>query len=277
MGKFKEQVSSSSQWLPVLSSKVPTPRPGTCHHNTQQLPDSVLNFIRSHPLMDEAVSNNGNINDQYHQTTPETNAQNPYFGNSNGDFYANGAFGSNNENSYANDQQQSSTTANTASNNNNYPILYKKDLIFTRIAVDYLDVDGMKYKLFYIGTSCGKLIKLVQWTKPNGASRSFVLDIIDVFAFNMPGVTTNLPPTSNNALPDTRNVRAIEISTKHRSIYVATDHFVKQISLLNCKQRYSSCVQCVRDPHCGWDQNVMECKPYTTGYVTFKIFKIVKK
>ncbi|XP_072392355.1 semaphorin-2A [Diabrotica undecimpunctata] len=54
-GKFKEQASSSSAWLPVLSGKVPEPRPGTCVNDTETLPDSVLNFIRSHPLMDSAV------------------------------------------------------------------------------------------------------------------------------------------------------------------------------------------------------------------------------
>lgn len=74
-GKFKEQVrfsslkpsalfneetahlqaSSSSAWLPVLSSRVPEPRPGTCVNNTGSLPDTVLNFIRSHPLMDSAI------------------------------------------------------------------------------------------------------------------------------------------------------------------------------------------------------------------------------
>ncbi len=45
-GKFKEQASSTSAWLPVLSSKVPTPRPGTCVNDTQKLQDTVLNFIR---------------------------------------------------------------------------------------------------------------------------------------------------------------------------------------------------------------------------------------
>ncbi|XP_019865782.1 semaphorin-2A [Aethina tumida] len=55
-GKFKEQASSSSAWLPVLSSRVPEPRPGTCVNDTETLPDTVLNFIRSHPLMDSAVS-----------------------------------------------------------------------------------------------------------------------------------------------------------------------------------------------------------------------------
>lgn len=37
-GKFKEQATSSSAWLPVLSSKVPEPRPGECPGDTQTLP-----------------------------------------------------------------------------------------------------------------------------------------------------------------------------------------------------------------------------------------------
>lgn len=54
-GKFKEQASSSSAWLPVLNNRVPEPRPGTCVNDTETLPDTVLNFIRLHPLMDSAV------------------------------------------------------------------------------------------------------------------------------------------------------------------------------------------------------------------------------
>lgn len=59
-GKFKEQATSSSAWLPVLTSKVPEPRPGVCVNDTQSLPDSVLNFIRGHPLMDSAVPQDHN-------------------------------------------------------------------------------------------------------------------------------------------------------------------------------------------------------------------------
>ncbi|XP_055601449.1 semaphorin-2A isoform X2 [Uranotaenia lowii] len=59
-GKFKEQATSNSAWLPVLNSKVPDPRPGTCVNDTSTLPDSVLNFIRSHPLMDKAVNHEHN-------------------------------------------------------------------------------------------------------------------------------------------------------------------------------------------------------------------------
>ena len=60
LGKFKEQSSSNSAWLPVLNSRVPDPRPGTCVNDTSNLPDIVLNFIRSHPLMDKAVNHEHN-------------------------------------------------------------------------------------------------------------------------------------------------------------------------------------------------------------------------
>jgi hypothetical protein len=34
-GKFKEQTTSASAWLPVPSSKVPEPRPGACVEDTR--------------------------------------------------------------------------------------------------------------------------------------------------------------------------------------------------------------------------------------------------
>lgn len=37
-GRFKEQATSSSAWLPVLSSRVPEPRPGECVNDTETLP-----------------------------------------------------------------------------------------------------------------------------------------------------------------------------------------------------------------------------------------------
>jgi len=58
-GKFKEQATSTSAWLPVPSSKVPQPRPGSCVKDTRELPDRVLNFMRSHPLMNSEVNHEG--------------------------------------------------------------------------------------------------------------------------------------------------------------------------------------------------------------------------
>uniref|UniRef100_A0A9J8DMJ7 Sema domain, transmembrane domain (TM), and cytoplasmic domain, (semaphorin) 6Ca n=1 Tax=Cyprinus carpio carpio TaxID=630221 RepID=A0A9J8DMJ7_CYPCA len=63
-GKFKEQKNSDSMWTPVPEEHVPEPRPGSCagegsassYSSSVQFPDSVLSFIKTHPLMDESVS-----------------------------------------------------------------------------------------------------------------------------------------------------------------------------------------------------------------------------
>ncbi|XP_010787564.1 semaphorin-6D-like [Notothenia coriiceps] len=62
-GKFKEQRTSDSSWTPVPEEQVPRPRPGTCtgdgpavdYKSSVQFPDEMLMFIKSYPLMDEAV------------------------------------------------------------------------------------------------------------------------------------------------------------------------------------------------------------------------------
>ncbi|XP_057210695.1 semaphorin-6D [Triplophysa rosa] len=67
-GKFKEQKNSDSVWTSVPEEHVPTPRPGSCagegsassFSSSAQFPDSVLSFIKTHPLMDETVSSVNN-------------------------------------------------------------------------------------------------------------------------------------------------------------------------------------------------------------------------
>ncbi|KAK2704735.1 semaphorin-1A-like [Artemia franciscana] len=54
-GAFKEQAGLNANWLSVPSQKVPEPRPGQCVNDSQTLPDITLNFIKSHPLMDDSV------------------------------------------------------------------------------------------------------------------------------------------------------------------------------------------------------------------------------
>uniref|UniRef100_A0A8C2D3G0 Semaphorin 6A n=1 Tax=Cyprinus carpio TaxID=7962 RepID=A0A8C2D3G0_CYPCA len=62
-GRFKEQKSPDSTWTPVPEEKVPRPRPGVCAGSSSgekfkvsnEFPDETLNFIKLHPLMDEAV------------------------------------------------------------------------------------------------------------------------------------------------------------------------------------------------------------------------------
>lgn len=54
-GQFKEQRSGTENWLAVAQNRVPDPRPGTCSNNSKSINDASLNFIKTHPLMNDAV------------------------------------------------------------------------------------------------------------------------------------------------------------------------------------------------------------------------------
>jgi hypothetical protein len=188
-GKFKEQATSSSAWLPVLTSKVPAgPRPGVCVNDTTSLPDSVLNFIRVHPLMDSSV--------------PSESGR---------------------------------------------PVFFKRDLVFTKIAVDFHVVNGIKYSVFFAGTNTGLIYKIAQW-EDRRSGEGLQTNLVDVFEATAP-----------------EPVRAIEVSSRHKSLYVSSDSLIRQFDLFSCKSRHETCVRCTRDPYCGWDRTHGDCKPYSSG------------
>ena len=54
-GRFKEQKTASSNWLPVPKIKEPSPRPGRCKVDSTKLPESSISFVKTHSIMDEAV------------------------------------------------------------------------------------------------------------------------------------------------------------------------------------------------------------------------------
>uniref|UniRef100_A0A8D2J253 Semaphorin 6C n=1 Tax=Varanus komodoensis TaxID=61221 RepID=A0A8D2J253_VARKO len=62
-GKFKEQKNADAAWTPIPEEKVPKPRPGCCagigrasaFKTSNDFPDEMLSFIKSFPLLDEAV------------------------------------------------------------------------------------------------------------------------------------------------------------------------------------------------------------------------------
>lgn len=64
-GRFKEQKSPESIWTPVPDEFIPKPRPGGCavqgsrFNSSNSFPDEMLNFVKTHPLMDEAVPSLG--------------------------------------------------------------------------------------------------------------------------------------------------------------------------------------------------------------------------
>jgi len=190
-GKFKEQATSTSMWLPVQSANVPKPRPGTCVQDTRQLPDTVLNFIRKHPMMNRNIPHD--------------------------------AAG---------------------------PAFYQRDVTFTKIVVDnevtisHFGGKSQDYTIYFAGTDDGRIFKISRWRNPNGKYESNLLDIIDA---------TSPEP-----------IRAMVISRELKTLFVSSDSVIKQIPIQKiCSKSYSNCVECVKDPHCGWNRETGECSAYS--------------
>lgn len=57
--RFKGQESSVHNWLAVHEKETPVPHPEGCQSNSKNIPDQTLNFIKSHPLMNDAVPSLG--------------------------------------------------------------------------------------------------------------------------------------------------------------------------------------------------------------------------
>jgi len=95
--------------------------------------------------------------------------------------------------------------------------------------------------VYYVGTNLGRIYKIVQYYR-NGESLSKLLDIFEV--------------APNEA------IQVMEISQTRKSLYIGTDHRIKQIDLAMCNRRYDNCFRCVRDPYCGWDKEANTCRPY---------------
>ncbi|XP_037680137.1 semaphorin-6B isoform X3 [Choloepus didactylus] len=64
-GRFREQKSPETIWTPVPEDQVPRPRPGCCaapglqYNASSAFPDDILHFVKTHPLMDDAVPSLG--------------------------------------------------------------------------------------------------------------------------------------------------------------------------------------------------------------------------
>lgn len=58
-GRYKGQKSFWHNWLTVPWDDTPQPHPHQCSNRSRELPDTALNFIKTHPLMNNAVPASG--------------------------------------------------------------------------------------------------------------------------------------------------------------------------------------------------------------------------
>ena len=128
---------------------------------------------------------------------------------------------------------------------NSEPAFFAKDVSFTKIVVDnevtisHYGGKSQDYTIYYAGTSDGKVYKVSRWKNSKGQYQSKLLDILDI---------TNEP------------IRAMEISRSRRQLYITSDTGIRQIDLNLCTVRYDNCLQCSRDPSCGWDRDAGVCR-----------------
>ncbi|KAM4637069.1 semaphorin-4G [Discoglossus pictus] len=121
------------------------------------------------------------------------------------------------------------------------PILEKRNIIYTRIAVDRVTaLDNKQYDVMFIGTGDGWIHKAVVIN-----SKVHIIEEIQVFKKPQP-------------------VENLVISSKQNSLYIGAQSGVLQIPLSGCKT-YTSCYDCIlsRNPYCGWDGDT--CREIVTS------------
>lgn len=150
------------------------------------------------------------------------------------------------------------------------PVFHRRDVMFTKIVVDVMEIDGLNYTIYFAGTNTGHVYKIVEWQlaplnqAAAAAGADFDANGGGAGQASQPGAgvtQSTLVEVIEATVPEP--VRALELSQRHKSLYVGSDSQIKQVSLLNCKQRHESCLQCVRDPYCGWDRKHLECKHFS--------------
>ena len=129
------------------------------------------------------------------------------------------------------------------SSENGEPGFYMWGVLLTRLVIDQLQIDlyenCLNVTVYYAGSNVGRVYKVVQYVDDHFESHSYVVDIFDV----TPG----------------EPIRAMEISKEHETLYVASDHRIKQIDLVMCSRRYQNWFACIYDPYCGWDVDTNSC------------------
>ncbi|XP_034744516.1 semaphorin-4E [Etheostoma cragini] len=117
------------------------------------------------------------------------------------------------------------------------PVLVRKGATFTRIIVNQVQAaDGEKYRVMFIGTEEGTLLKAVNYD-----GEMFIIEEVKIFE----------PPEP---------IKILKFSNVTGQLYAGSDYGAAQIPLATCG-RSSSCIDCVlaRDPYCGWDQALGKC------------------
>ncbi|KAI1889434.1 hypothetical protein AGOR_G00162830 [Albula goreensis] len=109
------------------------------------------------------------------------------------------------------------------------PLLLKRSVRYTQIAVHRVQALGKVYDVLFIGTDDGKLHKAI-----NTKDKMHIIEEITLFSTAQP-------------------VQHIELDSEKGMLYVSSHSGLVQVPVANCSN-YGSCGECVlsRDPYCAW-------------------------
>ncbi|XP_068427319.1 semaphorin-4E [Clinocottus analis] len=117
------------------------------------------------------------------------------------------------------------------------PLLVRRGAKFTHIVVNQVQAaDGEKYRVMFIGTEKGTILKAVNYD-----GEMFIVEEVPLFQTPEP-------------------IKILTFSNLTGQLYAGSDSGAAQVPLATCG-RSSSCMDCVlsRDPYCGWDEDVKRC------------------
>ncbi|XP_072134394.1 sema domain, immunoglobulin domain (Ig), transmembrane domain (TM) and short cytoplasmic domain, (semaphorin) 4Ba [Mobula birostris] len=112
------------------------------------------------------------------------------------------------------------------------PVLTKKHVKYTQLAVDRVQATRGQYDVLFLGTDTGMLHKAI-----NVNHKVHIIEEIALFAEPQP-------------------VQNLILDSKQGMLYASSYTGVVQLSVSNCTI-YQSCGECIlaRDPYCAWDTN----------------------
>ncbi|KAJ8417524.1 hypothetical protein AAFF_G00223670 [Aldrovandia affinis] len=109
------------------------------------------------------------------------------------------------------------------------PLLLKRSVRYTQIAVHRVQAQGKAYDVLFIGTDDGKLHKAI-----NAKDKMHIIEELTLFSQPQP-------------------IQHIELDSEKGVLYVSSYSGLVQVPVANCSN-YGSCGECVlsRDPYCAW-------------------------
>ncbi|XP_056137455.1 sema domain, immunoglobulin domain (Ig), transmembrane domain (TM) and short cytoplasmic domain, (semaphorin) 4Ba [Lampris incognitus] len=109
------------------------------------------------------------------------------------------------------------------------PLLLKRNVRYTQIAVHWVQAIQKAYNVLFIGTDDGRLHKAI-----NVKNKMHIIEEMVLF-------------------PDSQPVQHIELDSEKGQLYVSSFSGLVEVPVANCTN-YQSCGECVlsRDPYCAW-------------------------